>query len=219
MWLFLSSNPARQYLSMFSSWHQCDCPHEWHFPKNKLSFVLAVSSKQAAGSQEWFVGMMCAVALLTLLVLIGCFVLKNKGGKYAGKTRTALEVTQSKACSQSVYTLAWCFTVALSHQPIDLLLAASDRYLEISELYWPVLIGSYCGLQLFCSTYCIFNQYERFLMDSRFTSWINYYKIKNPYGVYAIKPKALQDIALNTLIFHCGYALYNYIYSLPSWKE
>ncbi|XP_056093651.1 cell adhesion molecule L1-like a isoform X2 [Rhinichthys klamathensis goyatoka] len=46
-----------------------------------------VSSKQAAGSQEWFVGMMCAVALLTLLVLIGCFVLKNKGGKYAVKEK------------------------------------------------------------------------------------------------------------------------------------
>ncbi|ROL40963.1 Neural cell adhesion molecule L1-like protein [Anabarilius grahami] len=46
-----------------------------------------VSSKQAGGPQEWFVGMMCAVALLTLLVLIGCFVLKNKGGKYAVKEK------------------------------------------------------------------------------------------------------------------------------------
>ncbi|XP_067302752.1 cell adhesion molecule L1-like a isoform X3 [Pseudorasbora parva] len=45
------------------------------------------SSTQVAGSQEWFVGMMCAVALLTLLVLIGCFVLKNKGGKYAVKEK------------------------------------------------------------------------------------------------------------------------------------
>ncbi|XP_051736376.1 cell adhesion molecule L1-like a isoform X10 [Ctenopharyngodon idella] len=45
------------------------------------------SSKQAGGPQEWFVGMMCAVALLTLLVLIGCFVLKNKGGKYAVKEK------------------------------------------------------------------------------------------------------------------------------------
>ncbi|XP_073794707.1 cell adhesion molecule L1-like a isoform X5 [Danio rerio] len=45
------------------------------------------SSRQEMGSQEWFVGMMCAVALLTLLVLIGCFVLKNKGGKYAVKEK------------------------------------------------------------------------------------------------------------------------------------
>ncbi|XP_051518827.1 cell adhesion molecule L1-like a isoform X1 [Myxocyprinus asiaticus] len=46
-----------------------------------------VSSKQAVSSQDWFVGMMCAVALLTLLVLIGCFVLRNKGGKYAVKEK------------------------------------------------------------------------------------------------------------------------------------
>ncbi len=79
-----------QKTPLFSSWQ-----HEWHFSKNKLSFVLAVPSKQLLASQEWFVAMMCAVALLTLLVLIGCFVLKNKGGKYAGKTQTASEVTQT----------------------------------------------------------------------------------------------------------------------------
>uniref|UniRef100_A0A8C1MLZ7 Neural cell adhesion molecule L1-like protein n=1 Tax=Cyprinus carpio TaxID=7962 RepID=A0A8C1MLZ7_CYPCA len=44
-------------------------------------------SKQLMASQEWFVVMMCTVALLTLLVLIGCFVLKNKGGKYAVKEK------------------------------------------------------------------------------------------------------------------------------------
>ncbi|KTG03424.1 hypothetical protein cypCar_00013715 [Cyprinus carpio] len=44
-------------------------------------------SKQLTASQEWFVVMMCTVALLTLLVLIGCFVLKNKGGKYAVKEK------------------------------------------------------------------------------------------------------------------------------------
>ncbi|XP_052450225.1 cell adhesion molecule L1-like a isoform X4 [Carassius gibelio] len=46
-----------------------------------------VPSKQLMASQDWFVVMMCAVALLTLLVLIGCFVLKNKGGKYAVKEK------------------------------------------------------------------------------------------------------------------------------------
>uniref|UniRef100_A0A672Z503 Cell adhesion molecule L1-like b n=1 Tax=Sphaeramia orbicularis TaxID=375764 RepID=A0A672Z503_9TELE len=33
-------------------------------------------------SQGWFIGTMCAVALLTLVVLIACFVRRNKGGKY-----------------------------------------------------------------------------------------------------------------------------------------
>ncbi|TRY58156.1 hypothetical protein DNTS_014193 [Danionella cerebrum] len=47
----------------------------------------AMLSTQVMGSQEWFVWTMCGVALLTLLALIGCFVLKNKGGKYAVKEK------------------------------------------------------------------------------------------------------------------------------------
>lgn len=35
-------------------------------------------------TQGWFIGTMCAVALLTLVVLMACFVRRNKGGKYAG---------------------------------------------------------------------------------------------------------------------------------------
>ncbi|XP_050953137.1 cell adhesion molecule L1-like a isoform X13 [Labeo rohita] len=46
-----------------------------------------MSSKQLVASQKWFVVMLCVVALLTLLALIGCFVLKNKGGKYAVKEK------------------------------------------------------------------------------------------------------------------------------------
>lgn len=33
----------------------------------------------------WFIGLMCAVALLTLILLTVCFVKRNKGGKYSGK--------------------------------------------------------------------------------------------------------------------------------------
>uniref|UniRef100_A0A671NVM2 Neural cell adhesion molecule L1-like protein n=1 Tax=Sinocyclocheilus anshuiensis TaxID=1608454 RepID=A0A671NVM2_9TELE len=35
-------------------------------------------------NQGWFIGLMCAIALLTLIVLIACFVNRNKGGKYSG---------------------------------------------------------------------------------------------------------------------------------------
>nr|XP_046252803.1 neural cell adhesion molecule L1-like protein isoform X3 [Scatophagus argus] len=35
-------------------------------------------------TQGWFIGTMCAVALLTLVALMACFVRRNKGGKYAG---------------------------------------------------------------------------------------------------------------------------------------
>uniref|UniRef100_A0A4W4EN23 Neural cell adhesion molecule L1-like protein n=1 Tax=Electrophorus electricus TaxID=8005 RepID=A0A4W4EN23_ELEEL len=36
-------------------------------------------------NQGWFIGLMCAVALLTLVMLVACFVNRNKGGKYSGK--------------------------------------------------------------------------------------------------------------------------------------
>ncbi|XP_027002565.2 neural cell adhesion molecule L1-like protein isoform X10 [Tachysurus fulvidraco] len=41
-------------------------------------------------SQGWFIGLMCAVALLTLIVLIACFVNRNKGGKYSVKEKEDL---------------------------------------------------------------------------------------------------------------------------------
>lgn len=36
-------------------------------------------------TQGWFIGLMCAIALLTLTLLTVCFVKRNKGGKYSGK--------------------------------------------------------------------------------------------------------------------------------------
>ncbi|XP_013871249.1 neural cell adhesion molecule L1-like protein isoform X9 [Austrofundulus limnaeus] len=41
-------------------------------------------------TQRWFIGTMCAVALLTLVALMACFVRKNKGGKYAVKEKEDL---------------------------------------------------------------------------------------------------------------------------------
>ncbi|XP_013871242.1 neural cell adhesion molecule L1-like protein isoform X3 [Austrofundulus limnaeus] len=47
--------------------------------------VTGVSSRMDdVTTQRWFIGTMCAVALLTLVALMACFVRKNKGGKYAG---------------------------------------------------------------------------------------------------------------------------------------
>ncbi|XP_051891047.1 neurofascin homolog (chicken) a [Pristis pectinata] len=37
-------------------------------------------------TQGWFIGLMCAVALLVLIVLIVCFIKRSKGGKYPVKT-------------------------------------------------------------------------------------------------------------------------------------
>uniref|UniRef100_A0A8C9U7W5 Neural cell adhesion molecule L1-like protein n=1 Tax=Scleropages formosus TaxID=113540 RepID=A0A8C9U7W5_SCLFO len=41
-------------------------------------------------TQSWFIGLMCAVALLTLIVLIACFINRNKGGKYSVKEKEDL---------------------------------------------------------------------------------------------------------------------------------
>ncbi|XP_029995353.1 neural cell adhesion molecule L1-like protein isoform X2 [Sphaeramia orbicularis] len=48
------------------------------------------STQRNLSSQGWFIGTMCAVALLTLVVLIACFVRRNKGGKYAVKEKEDL---------------------------------------------------------------------------------------------------------------------------------
>uniref|UniRef100_A0A3Q1ILW5 Neural cell adhesion molecule L1 n=1 Tax=Anabas testudineus TaxID=64144 RepID=A0A3Q1ILW5_ANATE len=50
----------------------------------------AVGLKRDFSTHGWFIGTMCAVALLTLIALIACFVQKNKGGKYAVKEKEDL---------------------------------------------------------------------------------------------------------------------------------
>ncbi|KAG7230969.1 hypothetical protein INR49_024998 [Caranx melampygus] len=38
-------------------------------------------------TQGWFIGLMCAIALLILILLIICFIQRNKGGKYPVKEK------------------------------------------------------------------------------------------------------------------------------------
>ncbi|XP_054868990.1 neural cell adhesion molecule L1-like protein isoform X2 [Amphiprion ocellaris] len=44
----------------------------------------AISQRSDFSTHGWVIGTLCAVALLTLVALMACFVQKNKGGKYAG---------------------------------------------------------------------------------------------------------------------------------------
>ncbi|XP_010839783.1 PREDICTED: neuronal cell adhesion molecule isoform X3 [Bison bison bison] len=49
---------------------------------------LAMASRQVdIATQGWFIGLMCAVALLILILLIVCFIRRNKGGKYPVKEK------------------------------------------------------------------------------------------------------------------------------------
>uniref|UniRef100_A0A8P0TKX0 Neural cell adhesion molecule L1-like protein n=1 Tax=Canis lupus familiaris TaxID=9615 RepID=A0A8P0TKX0_CANLF len=41
-------------------------------------------------TQGWFIGLMCAIALLTLILLTVCFVKRNRGGKYSVKEKEDL---------------------------------------------------------------------------------------------------------------------------------
>lgn len=36
-------------------------------------------------TQGWFIGLMCAIALLVLILLIVCFIKRSRGGKYPGE--------------------------------------------------------------------------------------------------------------------------------------
>uniref|UniRef100_A0A4W5NRX3 Cell adhesion molecule L1-like b n=1 Tax=Hucho hucho TaxID=62062 RepID=A0A4W5NRX3_9TELE len=71
------------------------CPREKEGSSQCQRVVLLFSSGLASihggiSTQGWFIGLMCAVALLTLIVLIACFVNRNKGGKYAVKEKEDL---------------------------------------------------------------------------------------------------------------------------------
>ncbi|XP_076589934.1 neuronal cell adhesion molecule-like isoform X13 [Chaetodon auriga] len=53
-----------------------------------LVTVPAVASRQVdIATQGWFIGLMCAIALLILILLIICFIQRNKGGKYPVKEK------------------------------------------------------------------------------------------------------------------------------------
>ncbi|TSM36162.1 Neural cell adhesion molecule L1-like protein [Bagarius yarrelli] len=68
----------------------------WHDSFSIFEDVIKTRAKGLASihsgisNQGWFIGLMCAVALLTLIVLIACFVNRNKGGKYSVKEKEDL---------------------------------------------------------------------------------------------------------------------------------
>uniref|UniRef100_A0A673HMR6 Neural cell adhesion molecule L1 n=1 Tax=Sinocyclocheilus rhinocerous TaxID=307959 RepID=A0A673HMR6_9TELE len=59
-----------------------------HSTEEMLITVPAMTSKQVdIATQGWFIGLMCAIALLILVLLIVCFIKRNKGGKYPVKEK------------------------------------------------------------------------------------------------------------------------------------
>ncbi|XP_035858866.1 neuronal cell adhesion molecule-like isoform X26 [Sander lucioperca] len=65
-------------------------PHDrnGHITGYTLKYQPAVTSRQVdIATQGWFIGLMCAIALLILILLIICFIQRNKGGKYPVKEK------------------------------------------------------------------------------------------------------------------------------------
>ncbi|XP_037616469.1 neuronal cell adhesion molecule a isoform X3 [Sebastes umbrosus] len=59
-----------------------------HSTEEVVVLVPAVPSRQVdIATQGWFIGLMCAIALLILVLLIVCFIKRNKGGKYPVKEK------------------------------------------------------------------------------------------------------------------------------------
>ncbi|XP_068162540.1 neuronal cell adhesion molecule a isoform X3 [Antennarius striatus] len=59
-----------------------------HSTDEVLVAVPAVLSRQVdIATQGWFIGLMCVIALLILVLLIVCFIKRNKGGKYPVKEK------------------------------------------------------------------------------------------------------------------------------------
>ncbi|XP_007553393.1 cell adhesion molecule L1-like a isoform X3 [Poecilia formosa] len=71
---------------------------ENHSPPEK------VGTEASNSTQRWFIGTLCAVALLTLVAVIVCFVMKTKGGKYAVKEKEDLfPDAESQAMNDDAY--------------------------------------------------------------------------------------------------------------------
>uniref|UniRef100_A0A8C7UMM9 Neuronal cell adhesion molecule n=1 Tax=Oncorhynchus mykiss TaxID=8022 RepID=A0A8C7UMM9_ONCMY len=59
-----------------------------HQSEELLVMIPAMAARQVdIATQGWFIGLMCAIALLILVLLIICFIQRNKGGKYPVKEK------------------------------------------------------------------------------------------------------------------------------------
>nr|DBA18742.1 TPA: hypothetical protein GDO54_016954 [Pyxicephalus adspersus] len=68
----------------------------------KVPAIAYANAPHSLSSQGWFIGLMCAVALLTLLMLVACFIQRNRGGKYAVKEKEELHPAEVEVEVQSI---------------------------------------------------------------------------------------------------------------------
>uniref|UniRef100_A0A4W4F3B0 Neural cell adhesion molecule L1-like protein n=1 Tax=Electrophorus electricus TaxID=8005 RepID=A0A4W4F3B0_ELEEL len=78
-------------------------------------------------SRSWIVGIMCALALLTLAVLIACFVTRNHAGKYAVKEKEEVRIDLE---SHSVNEESSCEYSDNDEKPLRSSLYSLERYVK-----------------------------------------------------------------------------------------
>uniref|UniRef100_A0A8B9HL93 Cell adhesion molecule L1-like b n=1 Tax=Astyanax mexicanus TaxID=7994 RepID=A0A8B9HL93_ASTMX len=83
-WLLQDLEPVSRYRFYLQSCTRAGCGPAASEESTTVPEAHLASIHGGISNQGWFIGLMCAVALLTLIVLIACFVNRNKGGKYSG---------------------------------------------------------------------------------------------------------------------------------------
>uniref|UniRef100_A0A3Q1BLN7 Neural cell adhesion molecule L1 n=1 Tax=Amphiprion ocellaris TaxID=80972 RepID=A0A3Q1BLN7_AMPOC len=90
---------ARTRLGL-GEWHTEESPH--YTTESNLLLSLCINTiglvenkhfedQVDITTQGWFIGIMCAVALIVLILLIVCFIKRSRGGKYPGTTACSLD--------------------------------------------------------------------------------------------------------------------------------
>uniref|UniRef100_A0A4W4F3D6 Neural cell adhesion molecule L1-like protein n=1 Tax=Electrophorus electricus TaxID=8005 RepID=A0A4W4F3D6_ELEEL len=87
----------------------------------------ALVSREFMSSRSWIVGIMCALALLTLAVLIACFVTRNHAGKYAGTVQLIVEVILG---AQGMKSFCFVFNSDNDEKPLRSSLYSLERYVK-----------------------------------------------------------------------------------------
>ncbi|CAF96910.1 unnamed protein product, partial [Tetraodon nigroviridis] len=89
-WIFRDLEPVSKYLFYLRSCTTVGCGPLVSVECTTTLETSLASIHEGISTQGWFIGLMCAIALLTLIVLIACFVNRNKGGKYSVKEKEDL---------------------------------------------------------------------------------------------------------------------------------
>ncbi|XP_073326587.1 cell adhesion molecule L1-like a isoform X3 [Pagrus major] len=83
-WRLQGLEEGRLYRFHLSACTRAGCGPPLAQESRTVTSAPAEGQRSDFSTQGWFIGTMCAVALLTLVALMACFVRRNKGGKYAG---------------------------------------------------------------------------------------------------------------------------------------